>query len=467
MQINVLDETDQRRLSSPISPTGFTLNPNDKYITPTPPKEKSSGRCSSSIAYTGASTTTPRTDVQNTVSNDEWNCQQTQTPAECSFPSLWNAVQLRHSDPFPIRSEPCTRPPSRWAMCSGERELHSAAAGHSNDQLHMKQSNATICRIPSQSYQPEVTRFLSDFGTKTFTQSTFMDTDSLTASNDSRVEYPTMFDTKSYGTAGACKFPSPFAESSMSGTEGLVDSVSSNQVMDANKLCTPMNELQFGFLASTFDHGSQTADTVIPQPTDPISITAFVSKGNPGNAEATNDISLSQSPGSFGQTFDDSNQKIDKIPISLPSSYGQSHVPSPALSSSALPGSTSPYHSSQPETPTMSDFEDNAYGLHYAAMPSQGLKSASNKHDHAFSLHPKPKGDGSFDGYSLCEEHHASALAVKSLPPTHVTSPDSESAYDRKSGKEFVESWNGGAELRKSITEDLFDDLGYLGGMII
>ncbi|KAL9116929.1 MAG: hypothetical protein Q9187_006538 [Circinaria calcarea] len=356
-------------------------------------------------------------------------------------------------------------------MCTGGRKLHSASAcaGHSNDQLHMKQGDATKCRHPSQSCEPEVARFFSEFATKTFTRSSVMDTDSMTASNDPTAEYSTMFDAKDYGTAGSCKFPFPFAESSISGTEGLVDSTSSNQVMDANEWCTPMNELQFGVLAATFDQGSQTADTVIPQSTDPISITAFVSRspGNIGDAKGTNKISPSQSPGSLGRPFDDSNQKIDRTPISVSSSYCQSHVPSPALSSAALPGFMSPYHSSQPETPTMSDFEDNMYGLHHAAKPSQGLKSASNQHDQAFPLNTKPEGCGSFDGYSLSEEHHACALASKSLPPTHTASPDSESAYDRRSEKEFIESWNGGAELRKSITEDLFDDLGYLGGMII
>ena len=466
MQINVLGGSSQERSSSFISATEFTLNPNDKYQTPIPPEKKPFIRCSSSTSCVGKSTATHGTDVRITTSSRKANCQEAYAPTDSPLPSLWDAVQHQRSELFPIRSEPGTRPQSRWGLSSEERKLRSASAEYPSDQLLMKQNSATKNLVLPKLCEPGAAMF-SNFATKTFTEGIAPDADSLTASMESRNEHPATFDTTTCNKMGPCRFPS--VQPRMSAAGRLVASASSSQVMNASELCTQLKELKFGCPVSTSDDGAETAEIVLFQSTIPISPAALVSKGflNASHTEATNDTSPSHNPSSLGLTFDDFNRKTFKTPGSIPSSYAQSYFFSPALSSVALTGGMSPHHFSQPETPTMSDFGDDAYGLHYTAKSSQGLRSAMSPGDQASREHMRSQECGGFDGYNLPEAHHASALTLKSLPTIHATSSSSESVYDQKSGKELVESWNDGAEHRNSTTEDFFDDLGYLGGMII
>lgn len=457
MQINVLDESSQQRSSSSTSSTEFTLNPNDKYQTPRPPEENLFVRRSGSTLYIRESTAIHATAVRITTSKDEARFERTRVSTDCPFSSLWNAAYLQRSDLFPIRSEPCTRPQSRWGITSGGRKLDAVGAEYPSDQRQNSQSDtAKYLKLPF-SCEPGVA-MSSNFAPNTFTHSSVLDADNVTTLKESRNEHPTMFDTKNYGTTGSCRLPS--VQLSMSGASELVASVSSNQVMDASELCTQLNELQFDYLDSTLDDDPETAEIVLSQPANVIPAAAFVSTPflNAGHTEAANDTNSSHSPTSLGRTFDGFNQKPNRNPSSISSSYVQGHLFSPALSSAAL---------SQPDTPTMSDFEEDIYGLHYTAKSSHDLRGALTQNDPASRMQTKPQGFGGFDRYNLPKAHHASALTSKSIPATHATSSSSESAYDQKSGKELVESWNDGAEHRNSTTEDFFDDLGYLGGMIV
>ena len=159
------------------------------------------------------------------------------------------------------------------------------------------------------------------------------------------------------------------------------------------------------------------------------------------------------------------------------SSYATEDNFSPCFASkSNLSGPMSPMQLSQPETPVMSDFEDDAASwtggsdsLNFSATsmappsrtpppPPSQQPSFSNP----FRILPPL---GGFQGYSLPQDEQGSAHTIKKLPSTHFGHSD-HPLHHQSSNKDLVNSWNDGSEHRMTALEELVDDLGYLGELI-
>ena len=120
-------------------------------------------------------------------------------------------------------------------------------------------------------------------------------------------------------------------------------------------------------------------------------------------------------------------------------------------------GYMTPSYCSQPLTPTASEFGVLAISNHQIDL------SVLEEADEHSTYHE----NGGFEGYSLPENEHASALTLRNL--TNATSRSSlrnSSSPQEKSGTKFVERWIDGSENNKTALQELVDDLGYLGTMI-
>ena len=167
-------------------------------------------------------------------------------------------------------------------------------------------------------------------------------------------------------------------------------------------------------------------------------------------------------------------------------SYATSVNFSPCLASNTThSGPMSPCHLSQPETPVMSECDDEFLPpLRDPESLAQMGRSTSSDLDllsakpssRAAPPHlPRPQGSdarnppaalGGFQGYSLVD--HASVLTIRKLPSIPLKKTDGAAPFPRQSSKQdLVHSWNDGSEHRMSALGELVDDLGYLGDVII
>ncbi|KAI9817517.1 MAG: hypothetical protein M1827_001127 [Pycnora praestabilis] len=75
-------------------------------------------------------------------------------------------------------------------------------------------------------------------------------------------------------------------------------------------------------------------------------------------------------------------------------------------------------------------------------------------------------GFGSFQGYSLPEEEHASETTIRKASNPVVVRPMSRTGFSKKTDK-TVDSWNNRSSQDLSAIEKLVDELGYLGNIIV
>ncbi|MCJ1481194.1 hypothetical protein MMC06_001350 [Schaereria dolodes] len=138
---------------------------------------------------------------------------------------------------------------------------------------------------------------------------------------------------------------------------------------------------------------------------------------------------------------------------------------SPTLSSATgLSGCMTSTHLSQPETPTISEFDiDGRIGGIDRIEPSVsgGYELEEPLKDTMCAKH------GGFDGYNLPEAEHGSALTLKNLETTGSRGSSHESHFAGKDGNDLVRSWNDGSEHNRGAMAELFKDLAYLGEMIV
>lgn len=150
------------------------------------------------------------------------------------------------------------------------------------------------------------------------------------------------------------------------------------------------------------------------------------------------------------------------------SSYITNNVFSPGLASNSVyTGGMSPFHLSQPGTPSISDFGEDALG--------GGLLSDTNYCDLLGTQGPwdtstsglSSRAYAGFQEYSLSETDQASILTVRKGPSDSLESRGFSHPYGQHGSKDLVHSWNDGSEHRMTALEELVDDLGYLGELIV
>lgn len=168
-------------------------------------------------------------------------------------------------------------------------------------------------------------------------------------------------------------------------------------------------------------------------------------------------------------------------------SYATSANFSPCLASNTThSGPMSPCRLS-PETPVTSEFGDDFLPpVRDSESLTQMGRRTSGDLEHLLVNSPsrpappisKPQGGdgqsshatplGGFQGYSLPDHDHASALTIRKLPSITLKKRDCASPFTQQSSKQdLVHSWNDGSEHRVTALEELVDDLGYLGKLII
>lgn len=167
-------------------------------------------------------------------------------------------------------------------------------------------------------------------------------------------------------------------------------------------------------------------------------------------------------------------------------SYATSANFSPCFASSTThSGPMSPCNLS-PETPVTSEFGDDflpplreSESLTQMGRTTSGnLKLVTaNPPSKVASPAPRPQECdvqnphatlGGFQGYSLPDHDHASALTIRKLPSITFKKTDCASPVAQQSSQQdLVHSWNDGSEHRMTALEELVDDLGYLGEVII
>lgn len=149
-------------------------------------------------------------------------------------------------------------------------------------------------------------------------------------------------------------------------------------------------------------------------------------------------------------------------------SYTTKNNFSPGLASSSVyTGGMSPFHLSQPDTPSISDFGEDLLG---------GGLSSETKYCHLLGTQgPRDTSTSSlsngayagFQEYSLSETDQASVLTVCKHPNANLESRGSGTSFGQNGSTELVHSWNDGSGHQMTALEELVDDLGYLGELII
>ena len=146
------------------------------------------------------------------------------------------------------------------------------------------------------------------------------------------------------------------------------------------------------------------------------------------------------------------------------SSQAPSHFFSPTLSFSTTTDLISSSQPSQPDTPIMSEFGDDWLGPSQSTSMFQStVRSFGVQQDLMVRAIQEP---GGFGGYGLSEVEQTSTLTLQNLPTTPMHQRDSGSAHNSKSRSYLVESWNDGSKHRNPPVDDIFEDLTYLGGII-
>lgn len=169
-------------------------------------------------------------------------------------------------------------------------------------------------------------------------------------------------------------------------------------------------------------------------------------------------------------------------------SYATSANFSPCPASNAThSGPMSPCRLSQPETPVMSEIEDDfllplrdsesltrmgrSTSSDLELLPTRPPSRSAPPHL------PQPQGGsiqsshtstiGGLKSYSLPNHDH-SILTIRKLPSITLKNTDGASSFPQQSSKQdLVHSWNDGSEHHMTALEELVDDLGYLGRVII
>ncbi|KAI4142266.1 MAG: hypothetical protein L6R39_005010 [Caloplaca ligustica] len=137
--------------------------------------------------------------------------------------------------------------------------------------------------------------------------------------------------------------------------------------------------------------------------------------------------------------------------------------------SSSYDGQLSPHYLSQPESPSVRDFEEvwesesqtqvGSQDLTPEDPPLLGGKSKIVGFD-LFQTRQAPSP--SFQGYSLPQEDHASTLTLRK--PANAVFPPTQ---DQSQNDHLVQSWNDGSgHPHLTASDGLADDLGYLGQVI-
>jgi hypothetical protein len=158
------------------------------------------------------------------------------------------------------------------------------------------------------------------------------------------------------------------------------------------------------------------------------------SEGQKGDLHYSNSVASSRTSGAFSSVVD---------------------------SATAYTGTRSSWRLSQPLTPTTSGFA----GLSLSFDHADADRLVSQDHGNG----GQPFHHGGFHGYSLPEADHASALTITNLETaTSVSSPSEERVpFESKHRQQIIDAWNDGAEHHQSSMQELVDDLGYLGELII
>lgn len=114
-----------------------------------------------------------------------------------------------------------------------------------------------------------------------------------------------------------------------------------------------------------------------------------------------------------------------------------------------------PLHHSRPLTPSLSTLNDLTF------------QPPANESLTEFDESPKPQLDGGFLGYNLPEADYSSALTIRNLENANSCTPGSGVLpCARIHRHQLVEAWNDGSDHRGTATQELVDDLGYLGSLI-
>ena len=161
-------------------------------------------------------------------------------------------------------------------------------------------------------------------------------------------------------------------------------------------------------------------------------------------------------------------------------SYATSDIFSPCLASNTTAsGNMSPMYLSQPETPQMSVFGNDAMAWPYNpdlnVEPEYPLHSDDQSWPRPPSQAPPPPplpsgnqaeaaGLG-FQGYSLPSQAQASNVTIKTLPNLDLNDADRGLGHGA-SKQHLIQSWDDGSGHRMSALAELIDDLGYLGELI-
>lgn len=165
-----------------------------------------------------------------------------------------------------------------------------------------------------------------------------------------------------------------------------------------------------------------------------------------------------------------------------PSTFSMNDHTSPSLSYATDPSSdpSSPCRlSTQFDTPLPSELDDHMFASEYTAHSDVYLQNQStneskklplnNLHIATADLHPQATGFDirGFQGYSLPQEEYASELTLRKPPTPGFAAPLPQPATGSQNGADKVQCWNDGSEDRLSAMDELFNDLGYLGGVIL
>ena len=150
-------------------------------------------------------------------------------------------------------------------------------------------------------------------------------------------------------------------------------------------------------------------------------------------------------------------------------SYTSSTYCSPGLASNtASSRRISSIILSQPETPRMAEFDDNALAWQCNSDPCLEVHDESDL-DYPPPLESEPQGPehsysiGGFQGYSLPKHEQASSVTIKK-PPTRDRLPPPP--LPRQASAQLVQSWDDGTPQRVGGAIGMLDELGYLGTLI-
>ncbi|KAL8782202.1 MAG: hypothetical protein Q9213_005604 [Squamulea squamosa] len=139
---------------------------------------------------------------------------------------------------------------------------------------------------------------------------------------------------------------------------------------------------------------------------------------------------------------------------------------------SFLDGQLSPQYLSQPESPSIRDFEEvwewdsNSHGANSSVDYERPPIIAETVSSHEVDLLQPPQlPSPGLEGYMLPEAEQASTLTLHKLPST-VFSPVQEDS-PKSNNNRFVQSWSDGSDPRRlTALDELVDDLGYLCNII-